>query len=442
MDRLINSADKANGFSTTNSGSVRIFMPLDISLCLAGIFLLTVRLGKITGNLYISDILIFCSFLIVLSKNLISGRLFLFKIMLTKSNPFRFPFILLTLAFMVSLYRSPNLWENFTRYIQFAFTFTILFPLIFYYINYRAVSTKIILLTFFSGELINLATMLLYAFFGYAFMDSSSSQSPLPAYAGVFAGRYTIFGNEPNEVARLLVLPVAFLWYFIAVSKTTLKQILVWMFFLAIFIGVMLTVSKTGFAIIFISLVMYFVIDRPRLRISLLLASLAIAGYAGVIYLDKTLLKSRPIIERFIEIQTGQETSVSFRIEQYSNVLSDAHKYLIAGLGFDNPFSGIHNVILESLVDLGGLGVIAFSLFYAIPIFISWHYLRVLKRSRRTSRELILFMGGFLIGCVSLFIGDMFMTYSIERSLWLIPIMAVSYGAFLHNNPPAMNHLR
>ncbi len=401
-------------------------LPLDLLLFSAGVFLLTIEYGKIVGNLYMSDVLLALSFFAVLQRNLLRGRLLLLNIMLSRANVFLLPFGLLTFGFLVSSFRSLDMWENFTRYIQFAFIFLVLFALIFYFVNYRGVSARKILLIFFAGGFINVAVMLLFAFFGITLMDVEGRHgSLLPSYAGTYGGRYTIFGNEPNEAARLMVLPVGFIWYYVTQARPLARKMIVLVLFTAILAAVFLTVSKTGLAIILVALLMYFVVNRLRLSSAAFFAAVVTLGYVGISYLDRTILEARPLLLRVVLAWTGEDPSLTFRMESYRRVLGEVPKYMLAGLGFDNPASGIHNVLLESLVDLGGTGLVAFALFYVIPTLITWRYLQALKRSRRAPTEETLFAGGFVIGCVSLFVGDMFMTYSIERSLWFIPMLAV-----------------
>lgn len=399
-------------------------LAMDLMLFYAGIFLLTIEYGKLVGNLNISDALLSLSFFMVLQRNLLGGRLLVFNVMLSRANLFLAPFCLLTLAFLVSSFRSLDMWENFTRYIQFAFIFLVLFALVFYFVNYRRVSVKNILLIFFAGAFLNVSFILTFAFFGITLPDVEGEQTGLPAY-----GRYTIFGNGPNEIARLVVLPVAFIWYYLAKARTLSRGVIVLALFATVLTAVVVTGSKTGLVIVLVSLLMYPVIERLRISSVAFLAALITLGYMGIKYLEETVMSARPLTLRFVQAWTGEDPSVTFRLEQFRQVMKEAPRYVLAGFGFDNPASGIHNVLLESFVDLGGMGVVAFALFYIIPIFMAWRYLQALKRSRQAPRDEILFAGGFLIGCVSLFIGDMFMTYSIERSLWFIPVLAVAYLA-------------
>lgn len=212
---------------------------------------------------------------------------------------------------------------------------------------------------------------------------------------------------NPNNNAILFLM---FFLFFLPSKKENDSNYLILPSFAII--GVMLCQSRTGFLLLMILLLSYFVLIRPRLKVVIIFSVVAIGFYFGLFYAGHTYIDSLGNSEIVKGASKGRAVRWKFLIEAFSG-------HWIIGRGVDKEFLRANNMHAESeyllmLFRYGFIGLLIFLMFYAQLFFM--YIKKVFNR------------GGFLIPGTLLIFGLAGVTNTPLQSMKLSIIFALAIG--------------
>jgi O-antigen ligase len=267
---------------------------------------------------------------------------------------------------------------------------------------------------------------------GYAYQGSE-------IFEDISAVRYSAYEVDPNEIGMLLVIGITLIINGVRTkSPLQLAGILAVCFIITY--GIILTASRTAFALLVLSL-LAFVIRRGRNAGSYI----GIAAGLGIVIGGLLYFNLIPLLtlERVLSVQSNVSAgSFSGREMAWKNLFSvfTDNSFFGVGLGGANealrqggmPVMSSHNTYVNILAQLGFIGFIPF-------ILICIQSFRTFYRSRAVFR-------GLLIAYAIILVGIFTLTYDQKKLLWIIFIIAAiletKHLMFSHEDHPDSTQLQ
>jgi len=395
-----------------------------------GFLLLPFTFLLIFLNLSVSDVLFMIAFigamLILIPFRVDSiERLF-------SGNPFFVPILILTAGFLLSLSNAVHPVESFTAYIQIFFIFCVLYPLFRLMAVEERFIRKLLICFVLTTGLVSI-TLMVFTIYGF---DVSYGLFLLQEG---WRGRYSYGGFEPNIPARI-VLQIAPLCaaYLLITRSVFLKAINLFLIFISCFV-VVSTASRSSLLALVIGVVIYPIFlkrTNPGLSTKRIVGVLCVIACIGILTSLYVTQESafEVAAKRYETILTPQTSFSSLkRISLLDQSIDQITSNPIIGVGLENytlytrEGINVHNPLLAMWAENGLLGMIGFSMIY----FILAVY--CIKSWKRRLFGNYLFMG-LTILVILMIIGDMFMTNSYKRVLWVPALLFLTYYEVLLKN--------